>query len=505
MHHNHNENHFAMKKFVMLMVLSLVLTFTLTAQKKSIQSFLSYTTYCVPGDKPFIENALAFDCSSVVYNQFEPGKFKATVEIQTIFKQGEKICNYSKIALDSPIVTDTTKIDGGFIDEQRFSLDNGEYTMEITIKDLNNPKQIPFKAEQTVVVEYPANQPAVSDILLVESYKKANANTALTKSGYDLIPRVYSFYGAGVNAITFYSELYNSDKFYTDGGQYMLNYYVQSYETSKKMKDFNFIKRLDVAPVNILLNTINIKDLPTGNYYLVVEMRDRSNNLLASNSVFFQRFNPGCEVNMEDVASTHVDNTFAAEINNIDTLREYIRCLNPRCSEAERDYSDNLVKTNDLQTMQQFLYSFWSTRAPLNPKDAWLEYYSQVKRVNASYSTKTKKGYMTDRGYVYLKYGTPDKICEEPFEPGAYPYEIWHYYEVAGQRNKHCVFMSRDLVTNDYDLIHSDIIGEVNNPRWQMMIYSRFYGPDYTGDIIDQTEAPGAWGTRAGDLYRNPR
>ena len=494
-----------MKKIVIALVLCLVLPFTLTAQKKSLQSFLSYTTYNVPGDEPFIENALAFDCSSVVYRQYEPGCFKATVEVQTIFKKGDKVYTFSKIALDSPLVKDTTKITGAFIDQQRFPLENGEYQMEIAVKDLNNPKQIPYKSEQTVVINYPADQPAVSDILLVESFQKATKSSSLTKSGYDMVPRVYSFYTPSVENLTFYVELYNSDKFYKDGGQYMLNYYVQSYESSVKMKDFNFIKRMDVGPVNILLNTINIKNLPTGNYYLVVEMRDRNNNLMASNSVFFQRYNPGCEVNMEDIAAAGINNTFVTEFNNIDTLREYIRCLNPLCSETERDYANNLVKTTDLTTMQQFFYTFWSTRAPLNPKDSWLEYYNQVKRVNASYSTRTKKGYMTDRGYVYLRYGTPDKICEEPFEPGAYPYEIWHYYEVAGQRNKHCVFMSQDMVTNDYDLIHSDIIGEVNNPRWQMMIYSRFYGPDYTGDIIDQTEAPGAWGTRAGDLYRNPR
>ena len=494
-----------MKKIVMSLVLCLVLPLALTAQKKSLQSFLSYTTYCVPGDKPFVENALAFDCSTVVYNQFEPGKYKATVEVQTIFKQGDKVCNYSKIALDSPIVTDTSKVSGSFIDEQRFSLENGEYAMEITIKDLNNPQQIPFKAEQTVVVDFPADQPAVSDILLVESYKKAKVNSTLTKSGYDLIPRVYSYYSPKNDKMSFYAELYNSNKFYQDGGQYLVNYYVEAYETSVKMKDFNFIKRVDVGQVNVLLNTFDIKDLPTGNYYLVVEMRDRSNNLLASNSVFFQRYNPGCAVNLNDLAATDILNTFAANIDNLDTIREYIRCLNPRCTESERDYSNNLVKTNDLKTMQQFFYNFWATRAPINPKDAWDEYYAQVKRVNASYSTKTKKGYMSDRGYVYLKYGTPDKICEEPFEPGAYPYEIWHYYEVSGQRNKHFVFVSKDMVNNDYDLIHSDIVGEVSNPRWQMVIYSRFRGPDYTGDIIDQTEVPDAWGTRAGDLYRNPR
>ena len=493
-----------MKRIALLSLLCLALSLTLPAQKKSIQSFLSYTTYCVPGGTPFIENALSFDCSSVVYHQFEPGKFKATVEIQTIFKQGDKVCNYSKIALDSPVVTDTLQIGGAFIDQQRFSLPNGEYTMEISIMDLNHPSHVPFKTEQTVVINYPADQPCMSDVLLVDTYKKTSTPSSFAKNGYELIPRIYSFYLAKNHSLTFYTELYNSDKLYKEG-QYLVSYYIESYESSKRMKDFSFNKRMDVGPVNVLFNTIDIKQLPSGNYYLVVEMRDRNNNLLASNSTFFQRYNPGCEVNMEDIASTQIDNTFAVEINNIDTLREYIRCLDPRCSETERDYAQNLIKTNDIKTMQQFLYTFWSTRAPLNPKAAWDEYLAQVKRVNESYSTKTKKGYMSDRGYVYLKYGTPDKICEEPYEPGAFPYEIWHYYQVGNQRNKRFVFMSRDMVTNDYELIHSDVVGEINNYRWQMMIYSRFYGSEYTGDIIDQTDVPSAWGTRAGDLYQNPR
>ena len=497
-------NALAMKRIFLLLACA-VATLTGMAQNKAVQSYLSQSTYNIPDGTPFVENALAFDCATVVYHQFEPGKFKATVEIQTIFRQGEEIRDFSKVALDSPVVADTFGIRGAFVDQQRFSLENGEYSMEITVKDLNNPEQKPFTVTQDVTIDFPADAPAMSDILLVESYSKATAPSKLTKSGYDIVPRIYSFYLNNSNKLTFYAELYNTDKVYPDGGQYLVNYYIQSYQSEVTMKEFNYVKRMDVSKANILLNTIDIKNLPTGNYYLVVEMHDRSNALLASNSVFFQRYNPGCEMNLDDLAATRIANTFAENIDNLDTLREYLRCLVPRCSESERDYIHNLVKTDDKTTMQQFLYNFWNTRAPFNPKDAWDEYYAQVKRVNASYSTRTKKGYTTDRGFMYLKYGTPDKICEEPFEPGAYPYEIWHYYEVAGQRNKHLVFMSQDMVTNDYQLIHSDLIGEVNNPRWQTMIYSRFYGQGYSGDIIDNTETPGAWGTRAGDLYNNPR
>lgn len=494
-----------MNKSKLIIALLLLVSMSGFAQNKAVQSFLSYTTYLVPGKTPFIENALAFDCSTVVYKQFEPGKFKATVEIQTIFKQGDKVCNYSKIALDSPVVTDTAQVRGSFINQQRFSLENGEYTLEISVMDLNNPSKTPYKAQQTVVINLPTDHPVVSDILLVDSYSKAQKAGDFTKNGYDLIPRVYAYYLKNNNTLTFYAEAYNSDKYYKDGGQYMLNYYIESYESSKKMKNFNFFKRVDVGKVNVLLNGIDISTLPTGNYYLVVEMRDRTNKLMASNSCFFQRYNPGCEMDMEDLSSVSLQNSFVSQITNLDTLREYIRCLNPRCTELERDYSNNLILTDDLKTMQQFFLNFWNSRAPLNPKAAWDEYYAQVKRVNASYSTRTKKGYMSDRGYVYLKYGTPDRINEEPYEPGAYPYEIWHYYEVANQRNKHFVFMSHDMVTNDYALIHSDVVGEVSNYRWQLEIYGRFYGPDYTGDIIDQTTVPDAWGTRAGELYNNPR
>ena len=72
-------------KRILLSLICLMAAISGIAQNKVVHSFLSSTTYNVPGGTPFIENAIAFDCSSVIYKQFEPGKFKATVEIQTIF------------------------------------------------------------------------------------------------------------------------------------------------------------------------------------------------------------------------------------------------------------------------------------------------------------------------------------------------------------------------------------------------------------------------------------
>lgn len=486
--------------FAFSMLVLMAVSVNAQVKAKRLRSYLSTTTYCAPGVSPYVENAIAFDSRTAAYKQCEAGKFKATIEIQTIFRQGDKICNYSKIALDSPVVTDTANLDGAFIDQQRFSLPNGEYEMEISITDMNSGETLPTETV-TVEVNYPDGTPAISDILLFDSYAKATKPSTCTKSGYDFLPQVYPFYGPSQDKLNFYVELYNSNKLY-DEGKFLVTYYIETVESSNRMQNFTANKRFDVNKVNVLFNTIDIKELPSGNYFLVVEMRDRSNALICSKSWFFQRSNPSVSYDMADLSGVNVANTFVNNITEIDTLRKYIRFLDPVCTEIERDYAHSLVKTDDVKTMQQFLFNFWSARSPMNPKQGFDDYLAAVRRVNASFKTSSFPGYRTDRGYVFLKYGQPDKIMESPNEPGAYPYEIWHYYEVANQRNKRFVFMSKDTAANDYQLIHSDVIGEVNNPRWQLEIYSRIQSID-TG--VDQTEYENGWGSHAGDLYNNPR
>lgn len=468
---------------------------------KRLRPYLSTTTYCVPGVTPFVENAIAFDCRTAVYKQFEPGKYKATIEVTTVFRKGEET-TFSKVAVDSPVVTDTVNLDGAFIDQQRFPLTNGAYQMEISVVDLNSGDALPT-GSMTIEVNYPEGVPSISDILLFDSYTKATKPSACTKSGMDFLPRVYPFYGASDDKLNFYAELYNSDALY-DEGKFLVSYYIETRESQTRMQEYSFNKRFDVGKVNVLLNTIDIKDLPSGNYYLVVEMRDRSNALICSNSYAFQRSNPSVTYDMGDLAGINVANTFVSEINNIDSLRLYIRYLDPICTEIERDYSANLVRTQDTKTMQQFLLNFWNARSPMNPKQGFNDYLAAVRRVNMSFKTSSYPGYRTDRGYVFLKYGQPDQIVESPNEPGAYPYEIWHYYSIANQRNKRFVFMSKDAAANNYQLIHSDVVGEINNPRWQLEIYSRIYGEGYDQGV-DQTEYENGWGSHAGDLYNNPR
>ena len=494
-----------MKRFI-LISLMVVLGITANAQnKKTLNSYISYATFNVieDGSSPYVETYITFDKGSLVYVKNSDGQYSATVNVTIMFKQGEAVKNFGKYSLSSPAVSDTANINGFFMDMQRYVLENGTYSLEVILEDENNKGDNPFRVEDQLIMDFP-DKFCFSSILSLESYSKAEKETSTSKNGYNLIPMIMPFYPETMNKLMFYAEIYNAKKQLGENEKYLLNTYICAFETGTKLNNFYFTKRMNAKDIDVIINSMDITNLPSGNYYLVLEARDRNNDIIGLNRYFFQRSNPYYQVDNSMLATINIDDVFSGKINNVDTIREYIKTLSPISTLVEREYAEELVGTNDIKTMQQYFYIFWSSRDKIDPRQAWLDYYGQVKRVNASFTTLTQKGYESDRGIVYLKYGTPDRIVQSYNEPGAFPYEIWHYYALGTQRNKKFVFMTRDIVTNDFKLIHSDAVGELNNFRWTTEIYQRTYGT-YNDYGVDGAANPDSYGDRAKDYYDNPR
>lgn len=474
-------------------------------QKKALNSYISYATFNVPENEstPYVETYITFDKASLVYVKNADGQYNASINITVMFKQGESVKNFGKYSLSSPSESDTTNISGFFMDMQRYSLPNGNYLLEVVLEDVNNKGEKPFTAEDQLIMDFP-DRFCFSSILGLESYSKADTESGTAKNGYNLIPMIMPFYPESMNKLTFYVEIYNAKKQLGNDEKYLLNTYICAFENGTKLNNYFFTKRMSAKDIDIIINSLDISNLPSGNYYLVLEARDRNNEIIGLNRYFFQRSNQSYQIDNTKLATINPESIFTGEINNLDTIREYIRTIAPISTQVEKDYADELIKTNDLTTMQQFFYTFWSSRNSLDPKQAWLDYYAQVLRVNASFNTINSKGYATDRGVVFLKYGAPDRIVQSYNEPGAFPYEIWHYYTLGSQRNKKFVFMTRDIVTNDFKLIHSDAVGELSNFRWTTEIYQRTYGT-YNDYGVDGAANPDSYGDRAKDYYDNPR
>ncbi len=509
-------------KNITILTLSLILSFSVFGQTpKFVKAQFFYSKFYTPTDGSYVETYLSVFGNSVEYVKLPNGKFQGKVGVSLVFSKDSAVVNFDKYELLSPEIDDTSSITFNFLDQQRFVLPNGEYNLEIKISDLNS-KYVPDASNQTIVINFPEDKVSVSGIQLVESYTETTEPNVLSKSGYDLVPYVTPFLPDNVNLLTFYSEIYNTDKVLGADGKFLVNYYLESYETGKKLNKFTSFKRADAKPVNIIFANFNVSELPSGNYRLVVEARNRNNEVIASNRLFFQRSNPDVPVDYSDYDGVSVEHSFVTKITSYDTLRLYIDYLGPISTSMELNFVNYQIdKGNaDLETMQRYFFNFWMDRDELNPEYAWKKYLSSVELVNEQFGApgnKGKKGYQTDMGRVFLKYGPPNTIADRPFDAstsgmaisdggggpgdaGTVPYQIWHYYtlEKLNLRNSKFVFANINLALFDYKLIHSNVPGEINNANWQSELHWRFQN-DATMPEQDK------YGGQSGDYYNNPR
>ena len=488
-----------MKKLFFLLI---ILVFSAKSEiwAKNLQARFSYASYYAAAQGPYIETYLSVSGNSVVFAPISNGKFQAAIEITQVFSINAEIKHFDKYVLLSPESENADKNVFNFLDQQRVPLPNGKYKFELTIRDKNLNSQ-PYVVTQEVNIDYHENILSFSDIELLESYHAGAPESKLNKGGYELIPLVDNFFPENANSLKFFTEIYNASNVLNNEG-YVLSYHIEDYESHRVLNAFSRMQRMQSKPVSAIIKEIDISDMPSGNYTLVLEARNRNNDLLASRELFFQRSKGQLISESEsDFRSIDVANTFVSGYTNKDSLAEYIRCLSPISGAQDQLFADNQLGLADLKLMQQFFYSFWEKKNPENPYQAWMSYKAEVDKVNASYSAVNKKGYNTDRGRVYLQNGPPNSISKQYNEPTAYPYEIWHYYKLKNQTNKKFVFYNTALATNDFQLIHSDAIGEPYDSQWQLRISKR----TEVNNDFDKTKTRDSYGKHADEIFSNPR
>ena len=477
---------------------SIVILFSLSGFSQNLRAYLSYSTFNTPTNEPYVETYLSINDNSIKYIMIDDEKYQGSINVQIIFKDGDSIVNYAKYELMSPIITDTLANNSNMLDIQRYMLPVGNYTIEISLKDNNrNTKQLTSYDKFTI--DFPSDSMAFSGIELLSSYNKANDASLLEKNGYELTPNVSNYYPQSINVLSFYAELYNSITELGDA-PFLLTSYIRPFEADKKLDQFFHRKRIESKQVVVMLNSFDISELPSGNYLLVLEARNRDNEILTSNEIFFQRYNPGAKFSLTNLLTLNTENTFAGRISNRDTLALYIDYLTPISTDIERLYIENQLKEADIDELRRYFLNFWTERDKMNPELAWDKYLLLVMQANHNFKSVANPGYKTDRGRVYLRYGQPNVISEQYFEPAAYPYEIWQYYQLDEQRNRKFVFYTHDMVTNDFLLIHSDAVGELSNYRWETVVYGRTWDPNNLDDAI----IPSTWGSKASEMYKQP-
>lgn len=476
-----------MKKTLCLVALCIIAA---TQAFAGLEVYFMYSKFNSPQGQ-YIETYMSTIGSSTVLKQNGNGKFQSEIEIVMTFKVGDSIANFDKYILRSPEVADTNGTIPNFIDVQRINLPNGEYTFDISIRDINSEKP-PYCFTDKITMDF-GEQLQFSDIELIESYTKSNGESSITKSGYDLVPYVANFFPDNMKSLKFYVETYNSDK--ALNGDFVLKYRIIDYSTGNEIPSCSRFKKMKQAEVVPFIGELSIEKLPSGNYYLVVEAINQNNETVGTTRYFFQRQSENLYSSAEYAERAQqfdLNNTFAGDMNSRDSLVYYIRSMRPIASVYERPFIDNQLRKSDLSTLQKYFVEFWVKRNYVNPENEWLQYKNQVERVESNYATTIRHGFETDRGVIYLQYGVPNHIYQSPIEPGAYPYEIWQYYRLGEENNCKFVFYNPSLVGENFELLHSNKQGELKTFNWTRYLArskTTSYGVSDTYNSTDYTSS----------------
>ncbi len=461
----------------------------------AIDASITYSTF--KGEKQnYVELYLFFIGGSVHYKTID-GTPVAAIETVVLFKQNNEIVKFDKFTLKSPpLIVDST----GFSNLQRYALDNGEYTMEVILTDLHQEEEANNQRKFTysINMNYDDETVKLSDLQPISKFNKIEngEENLYAKNGFMFETHPFGFYAQNEKVFKFYVELYNSN---TIDDNFYVRYFIKQEGESDEVKPLQMrAKKLEPKPIHALILQLNIMEIPSGNYELVFEVRNRNHEVLQQKSCKFQRSNPFLNNKVQDYLEASYANTFVEKLKD-EQIQYSLRALSPRMEHLEVELHNGILKSKDFELKRKYLFNYWVSKDPQTPNQAFTQYMRKAQDIDKQFRSSMGLGFETDRGYIFLKYGRPNDIIKETSDPSAPPYEIWEYYELNGQQNVKFVFANPSLAVNDFKMIHSTLRGEISNPNWLRDLYKN--SPIKSGNYIDNPQVGDQMGRNAGRIF----
>jgi GWxTD domain-containing protein len=495
-------------RYFLLLFFTLFLRLGLSSK---VTVYFNYNVFNTLKSKPYLETYLTISGNSVKYSPVNAG-YQAGVTINWTIKKGSEIIKSTKYNLKSPLVKDSMSFPS-FIDNQRFSLDNGEYILELLVTDNAYPDKI-TRHEEKINIQLNRDKKVLSsEIQVLDNYFKTSEPGIFTKNGYDLIPYTINYLPKTYQSLKFYFETYNLDTVIGNKAKFVYSFYIENSENSAKQQSLSGFQKQSAQTINPLLTQLDISKLPSGNYNLVVEVRDSVNTIQLQKKWFFQRMSD-VRTNLDIVETdqkiqlSRIEDFFN-QYQSKDSLKQFIECLWPISTIKEREWQQAQVVKKDPVLMRNYLNEYWTKAAgdSLDPLKIWLKYYDAVLEADVMMKCGKQRGFFTDRGRVYLQYGKPDQRNQVTSEPNTYPYEIWQYYRIFDKStgrffsNKKFVFVNNNIADDCFKLIHSDLRGEVYDEKWRFRLVNR----SQQTQNVDDVNPMKTYGNNIDENFNNPR
>ena len=469
---------------------------------KALDANISFATF-KSGETPYVEVYLHVIGTTAHYKLLSDSIKQAQVEVVVLFRQNSDIVKFDKYILNSPAGIKSED----FFDVKRYGLEEGAYDLEVSVKDLNqegNARQY----SQSFVLDYKENRVYQSGIQLLASLRKVQddqPDNPMVKGGYIFEPLPSQFLDKYCDRLIFYNEIYDTDKLV--GDDFLLSYYIEPSDEAAEAKSIGLVhKRRSSGSVVPVLQQMDISMLKSGNYRLVIEVKNKTGELLSKKTIPFQRSNPYINATREEIAASTLtlDEEFVSKMTD-EELRYSLKAIAMQVDDVDGELLNTIIAQRKTAAMRLYLFSFWAKENPVDPEKAYKAYMNIARAIDEKFQNGFGHGFESDRGYVYMKYGVPSDIVTVESEPSAPPYEIWFYnqFPQTGQNNVKFLFYNPSLATNGYRLLHSTARGEVSNPNWEVELYRNAPNEVEGNDYFDATNMQGNMGRHARRLFES--
>ncbi len=453
------------------------------AQEQELNFFLEPIRYHYTTGETYVQIIIAVDGTSIQYEREQDDLFQASVGIDITISRLTDDNDTSKIYHDkynlglatADRIADTTLLSRRVMlrNTNEIGLSEGRYVIQAIANDNFAPKSSPIVSfSEIVVTRLPREEVGFSDIKFLAG--ELPYPTQLEKGSHwpdrrdFLIPLGTNNNLFNQDTLSFFVEFYNSDKLF-DG-----NFFVRSRIMIEDRILFAYeeVQNKSPRPLNMIKEKFDISKLKSNIYTLMVELVDNKNNVKSSTSCKFFLWNSRVDSDFDAFTVTNPETDIFSNYSE-DELNSYLQTLTYISSQEERNFIGVLANADQ---KRNYLASFWEKRRryPTQPIEAlWQGHLAALTYCNQEFKSALRKGWQTDRGRVFMKYGIPSNIERFPYEANLVPYEIWYYDRLSVQTKVKFIFYDKDLSTNEYELLHSDKYGEVNNPNWRQQLMSR--------------------------------
>ena len=366
-------------------------------------------------------------------------------------------------------VEDINNMNNSLIGVVGFKLAKGVYKCTIAGKDAIEDGANRTISEVMEVRPFHSMQIAMGDIQLASNIISGSEDTSsiFYKNNFEVMPIPTATFSENQPVLFYYTEIYNISKSPGNGNlkidEYVVNSKGQIVFNKSKFISRDYNSRVEVG-------TVMTYKLPTDTYNLILSLIDSTGNYGISSSKKFFVYNPTVEYvdTFKTEGSSIVSGMFGAmseeELDDFFAKSEYI-------ATATEKEKYELMKTEEGK--REFLTAFWKARDE-DPSDDinnnLREYIKRANEADIKFRTLSKKGWMTDRGRVYLMFGEPSEIQRFPNESETRPYEIWLYNDIEGGVQ----FVFGDISGfSEYILLHSTKRGEIKDANWQRRLLMR--------------------------------